>query len=157
MAIMYSDEEIESLVQQRKPLPVDWRKRIGPKSKRGHDERQLDLIGNEDDKFRLIFRRNHINSLDFSLILAIQVPESNQFFRLRRYNGKSHEHTNHIESETFYDFHIHFATERYQGIGAREDAYAEPTDRYSDLYGALNCLIEDANLQIPHEPQGTLF
>jgi hypothetical protein len=29
---------------------------------------------------------------------------------LRRCNGKSHEHTNIIESDKFYDFHIHTAT-----------------------------------------------
>lgn len=110
-----------------------------------------------NSNFRIIFRRSHINPLDFSIILAVHVPQSNQVFRLRRYNGRSHEHTNHIEDATFYDFHIHFATERYQGIGAREDAYAEPTDRYSDLYGALKSLIEDVNLEVPHELQGNLF
>ena len=77
--------------------------------------------------------------------------------RLRRYNGRSHEHTNQIESATFHDFHIHFATERYQGLGAREDAYAEPTDRFGDFRGALRCLAEDANLKVPPEPQGDLF
>jgi hypothetical protein len=44
---------------------------------------------------------------------------------LRRHNGKSHEHTNQIEAGAFYDFHIHRATERYQELGMREDAYAE--------------------------------
>jgi len=33
------------------------------------------------------------------------------------------------------------ATERYQEIGNREDAYAEPTGRYSDICGALQCLL----------------
>ncbi|MCY3826541.1 MAG: hypothetical protein OXG10_04045 [Candidatus Dadabacteria bacterium] len=153
MAIIYSDEEIKLLVQEHKPLPIDWRKRIGLKPKRGHDERQLEFVGNVNNKFRIIFRRSHINPLDFSIVLAVHVPQSNQIFRLRRYNGRSHEHTNHIEDETFYDFHIHFATERYQGIGAREDAYAKPTD----LYGALNCLIEDVNFEVSHELQGNLF
>ena len=57
-------------------------------------------------------RQNRINLLDFSVILAVRVPQLNQVFRLRRYNGRSHEHTNQIESVTFHDFHIHFATER---------------------------------------------
>ena len=105
----------------------------------------------------MIFRQNKINPLDFSGILAVRVPGSSQIFRLRRYNGKSHEHTNHIEAVTFYDFHIHVATERYQQRGTREDAYAEPTDRYGDFYGALRCLIDDANLEVPSELQGNLF
>ena len=74
-----------------------------------------------------------------------------------RYNGKSHEHTNHIEDETFHDFHIHLATERYQQRGTREDAYAKPTNRYDDFSSALRCLIGDANLEAPSDPQGNLF
>lgn len=93
----------------------------------------------------------------FSIILAIAVPRSNQLFRLRRYNGKSHEHTNHIEGDTFYDFHIHKATERYQEIGTREDAYAEPTGRYGDFHGALRCLIRDANFDVPSNAQRDFF
>lgn len=85
------------------------------------------------------------------------MPKSNGLFRLRRYNGKSHEHTNHLEGESFYDFHIHSATERYQVIGTREDAFAEPTDRYGDFRAALRCLIQDANLDVPPEAQGHLF
>ena len=35
-----------------------------------------------------------------------------------------------MEASTFYDFHIHMATERYQEPGMRGDAYAEATDRF---------------------------
>lgn len=86
--------------------------------------------------------------LDFSLILAWRAKDSNQLFRLRRYNGRSHEHTNIIENQTFYDFHIHQATERYQMSGFREDAFAQPTNRYADLSGALCCMIEDCALEL---------
>lgn len=157
MAVMYLDQEIASLVQERKPLPTDWRNQIRLRPKRGHDERQLDLTGDAGSEFRLILKQNQINLLNFSVILAVRVPQSNQIFRLRRYNGKSHEHTNHIEGMKFYDFHIHIATERYQEIGTREDAYAEPTDRYGNFQGALRCLIADANLVVPPEPQRSLF
>ena len=157
MAVMYLDQEIELLIQERKPAPADWSNRIRLSPKRGHEERQLDLMGDEGSEFRLIFRQNKINPLDFSVILAVRVPSSSQIFRLRRYNGKSHEHTNHIEDVTFYDFHIHFATERYQERGTREDAYAERTDRYGDFHGALRCLINDANIEIPSEIQFNLF
>ena len=157
MAVTYLDQEIAALVQERKPLPTDWRNQIRFRPKRGHRERQLDLTGDAGSEFRLILRQNKINLLNFSVILAVRVPQSNQIFRLRRYNGKSHEHTNHIEDVKFYDFHIHIATERYQEIGTREDAYAEPTDRYGDFQGALLCLIADANLDVPQGPQRSLF
>ena len=109
----------------------------------------LDLSGNE---FRLILRHNSINPLDFSVILAVRVPRTNRLFRLRRYNGKSHEHKNSVEKEIFYDFHIHTATQRYQVLeNKKEDKYAEVTDRYGDFNGALECLLEDAGF--PPDPQ----
>ncbi len=135
----------------------DWKKRTRLKPKRGHAERQYDLNGGAGNEFRLILRQNQINVLDFSIILAVRIPKSAQFFRLRRYNGKSHEHTNIIENVTFFDFHIHVATERYQDMGTREDAFAELTDRYGDFHGAIECLIDDANLTVPCDAQGTLF
>ena len=157
MAITYSDHEIESLIGERKILPDDWYGRTRLRPKRGHLERYLDVAGAATGHFRLIFRKSRENPWDFSVILAVRVPQSNRLFRLRRYNGKSHEHTNHIEGVTFYDFHIHFATERYQEVGAREDTFAEPTDRYSDIEGALECLIADAKFEMPPDSQRVLF
>lgn len=157
MAVTYQDHEIESLFREDKLVPADWRNMVRLRPKRGHNERHLDIAGDAGSEFRVILRQSRINLLDFSVILAVRVPRSNQLFRLRRYNGRSHEHTNQIESVTFHDFHIHFATERYQELGVREDAYAEPTDRFGDFRGALQCLVEDANLKVPPEPQGDLF
>ena len=51
MAVTYLDQEIEWLVQERKPAPVDWNDRIRLKPKRGHHEGQLDLIGDEDKEW----------------------------------------------------------------------------------------------------------
>ena len=155
--VTYTDHEIQSLVQEHKPLPADWLRRTRMVPKRGHQEQHLDIIGDGGSEFRMILRESTINAMDFSVILAVLVPNSNQVFRLCRYNGRSHEHTNHIERESFYDFHIHLATERYQGIGAREDAYAEPTDRYGTFHDALRCLLADASFEVPVEPQGNLF
>ena len=90
--------------------------------KRDTRNRDLELRGDAGSEFSVMLRQNKINRLDFSVILAVRVPQSNLLFRLRRYNGKSHEHANHIEGDTFYDYHIHMATERYQEIGTREDA-----------------------------------
>ena len=145
MTVTYSDDEIARLLAERKPLPSGWRERTRLRSKRGHEERELDITGAEGGEFRLILRQSSINRLNFSVILGVKKPQSNQVFRLRRHNGKNHEHTNKIEGDTFYDFHIHMATQRYQEIDAREDAYAEVTDRYSDFRGALDCMLTDAN------------
>ena len=46
------------------------------------------------------------------------------------------------------------AGSEFRLILKREDAYAEPTGCYADFRGALRCLIGDANLEIPPDPQG---
>ncbi len=157
MAITFTDQEVDSLVREPKRLPASWRVRAQMVLKRGHRERQLDLVGDLGSEFRVVLRQSTLNVLDFSVILAVRAPNSNQVFRLRRYNGKSHEHTNHIEGRSFYDFHIHLATERYQAIGAREDTFAEPTNRYASFDEALRCLLADGRFDVPPQPQRSLF
>lgn len=76
---------------------------------------------------------------------------------LRRYNGKSHRHTNPIEGVTFYDYHIHMATERYQGIGADEDTYAEATTKYSNYSEAFELMLKEGNFVEPPTDQTGLF
>lgn len=157
MAIILSDKEIDDLVQEKKPLPEDYRAKIQMRAKTGHKERELDVKGEGGNEFRLILRQGTINPLDFSIILAYRPPNSNQLFRLRRYNGKSHEHSNIIEREKFYNFHVHRATTRYQEIGSNEDSYAEPTDRFSDFNQALSCMLKECGFQIPSELQERLL
>lgn len=111
MATRLTDSEIHSLLRERKNLPSDYLQRFRTKPKSGHEERELDLKGTSNSDFRVILRKSMYNTFDFSVILAYCVPGSTQVFRLRRYNGKSHEHTNAIEKETFYAFHIHTATD----------------------------------------------
>lgn len=72
------------------------------------------------------------------------MPGFNTVFRLRRYNGKSHVHTNTLESQTVKGFHIHYATERYQRYsGAKEEGFAIATDRYQSLDSAIDCMLAD--------------
>jgi hypothetical protein len=157
MAARYTDSDIQQLLAERKLLPDDYRKKLKLREKRGHREAELSVAGAVGTEFRLIARHNSLNVLDFSIIIAVCPAGSNQLFRLRRHNGKSHEHTNQIEASTFYDFHIHMATERYQELGMREDAYAEATDRFGDFDGALRCLLDDGGFETPPDPNLRLF
>ncbi|MER3422247.1 MAG: hypothetical protein C4293_02465 [Nitrospiraceae bacterium] len=158
MVIRLSETEIARLIAEKKPLPLDYRERIQTRPKRGHKERELDVIGADGSEFRLIFRQSEFNPFDFSVILAYRASKTHQLFRLRRYNGKSHEHTNVLERQTFYDFHIHTATERYQDkSGLREDSYAEPTSRFADFHGAIRCMLADCGFDAPQSSQGSLF
>ncbi len=153
MAIEYSDQDIQALVEERKPLPTDVRKRIELRAKRGHRERELDVKGANGNVFRVIVRQSMSNAIDFSIILAYCPKETNRIFRLRRYNGSSHEHTNKIERTRFSGFHVHMATQRYQELGGDEDSYAERTVRFSDLNGALQSMLDDCAFEVPDDPQ----
>ena len=157
MAVNISDAEIAALIAEAKPLPDDYQKRVKTNPKRGHRERELDIQGGNGSSFRLILRQSLFNPLDFSVILAWLHPQSATPFRLCRYNGKSHEHTNKLESQTFYDFHVHRSTARYQNSGLREDSFAEPTNRYQDFGGALLCMIQECGFQQPANPQTEFF
>lgn len=157
MATKFSDSEIEVLLQERKLLPGDYKKRIQLREKRGHKERTLEINGEGGNMFRLILRQSSINVLDFSIILAVYPTATTKQFRLKRYNGKSHEHTNHIEEEKFYAFHVHTATERYQELGSDEDAFAVASKEYSDFHGALKCMVKDCGFVVPEDKQKTLF
>lgn len=156
MAIRLTDADISRLLSERKPLPADFRRRISLKPKRGHREAQFDATGDEGSQFSVVLRQADANPLNFSVILGYRVSESNQVLRLRRYNGK-HQHTNRIEGDVFYGFHVHKATERYQESGWREDAFAEETTRYSDLDGAVSCLLEDCGFEVQGGPEMPLF
>ncbi len=157
MPIKYSDSEISQMIREAKALPDNYTPPIQLRGKRGHKERKLDVTGDSGKQYRLILRQSNFNALDFSIILAFKPTVSSQLFRLRRYNGKHGEHTNKIEGNTFYNFHIHEATERYQEIGMREDAYAEPTDRYGDYREAFHCMLHDCGFQPSSENQNSLF
>jgi hypothetical protein len=62
-----------------------------------------------------------------------------------------------VQSDKFYDYHIHTATERYQELGMREDTYAEPSNRFSDFNTAIICMLNDCGFDVPKDPQLKLF
>lgn len=152
MTTKLTDEQIAALIEEEKALPSGYREAlIGNKMKPddAHKRGDVKVLGAQGSNFHLIVRQSKLNPLNFSVILSYEFKETTGLFLLRRYNGKSHWHTNKLEGNTFRDFHIHYATERYQERDFREEEYAEVTDRYSDLGGALNCLIMDCKCILP--------
>ena len=150
--VQLSDKEIEALLGMSKPLPGDYRSRLRTRARpysSQHEEAQIEIAVQNTGTFRVIIRKNRINPLDFSVILGYVPPERLKLFRLRRHNGAAHEHTNKLESNSFHDFHIHYATQRYQEAGWDIDYYAEPTDRYDTVDGALDTLLDDCSFIRP--------
>lgn len=157
MTVRLSDQDIIDLINEAKPLPETYLVSLKLKPRRGHKKAGLDIDGVDGSKFRIILRQSNEDQFDFSVILGYYLPGTNVLFRLRRYNSRSHEHTNKIEKDKFFEYHIHKATERYQLSGLDEDEYAETTDGYSDLHDALQCLINECNFILPETPQIALF
>ncbi len=157
--VTYTDEEIDNLIHIPK-TPVGDRTDLPRLREAGMHARATALFrGDDGNEFKVVLRRSRANALDFSVILAVRAPRSNRWFRLRRYNGRSHVHRNRIEGTTVTGFHIHTATERYQRSGRREDAYAESATTYGDYEGAVRCLIAETKLAIAprSERQAELF
>ena len=157
MAEILTDADIQRLLAETKPLPDNYQDRVRFKTKRGHKEAEVQVVGQSGATFRLILRQSNLDALDFSVIVGYEAPTTNILFRLRRYNGKSHEHTNKLERQTFFDYHIHQATQRYQEFGMSEDAFAEPTNRYADVDSALQCALQDCRFDLPPGAQLPLF
>lgn len=153
MKDVLTDVEVGLLITMPKSLPPGHEQLFRLKPKRGHKESQLEIEMEDGSKFTLMMREADDNPLDFSAILAYDRPAGGKRFILRRYNGKSHEHANAVEQgPLFYDFHIHYITDRYQRRkGGKPEGYAEVTDRYGDLSGAMDCLIKDCNFIVAKE------
>ncbi len=121
--------------------------------KPGHRQRNYDAKTNDGVRYRLYQRQNMNDEKDFSCGPAL-IREGEKSLSLIRYNGSSHRH-----GDIRYDCHIHRATAEAIAAGKRVDSYAEKTDRYQNLEGALVCLIKDCGVQelpVPEE-QGQLF
>ncbi|MFH1700869.1 MAG: hypothetical protein ABIE07_09810 [Candidatus Zixiibacteriota bacterium] len=110
MAVELTDKEINGLISEKKVLPDNYRKKLkNYRSKRGHYQSELEIKGDKGSSFYIMIRLNQINKLDFSAILAYEMPKKQKRFLLKRYNGK-HFHRNTLEKEDLYDFHVHEAT-----------------------------------------------
>src|SRR4051794_14906097 len=95
---LLTDGEIRELLNERKPLEVNWQTRLKtrPKSEVRFTHRELDVTGDAGHKFRVILRQNTLNILDFSIILTL--IENGGDYILARFNGKHPSaHTNKWE------------------------------------------------------------
>jgi hypothetical protein len=151
--MILDDTQIAALISQPKPTVEPGA--LTPTVRKGaHRETQRSITTAQGSSFRLIVRQSTLDPFDFSVILGYELPDTTRVFRLRRHNGNSHDHPNRIEQTVARGFHVHLATERYQLAGYEEDGYAETTNSYSDLVGAIRSMIALANFKPP--PQESL-
>ncbi|WP_233235054.1 hypothetical protein [Bordetella sp. LUAb4] len=140
-----SDEFISYLRGVAK-LVENPRARVTPKAK--HVEKNFDVVSaDREHRFRLITRQSTLIQKSFTCGL-LWLPPGDAPVVLTRYNGADHPHRNPLEGEEFESqCHIHVASSRYIAANRKAEHYAEPTDRYSDLEGALRCLIADWSIR----------
>jgi len=119
------------------------------KTKDGHEQYNYKLQSQVDDyEFELYTRQNLRGGMeeDFSCGLSWLAPNG-ESFTLKRYNGSAHKHKNHLEGNTLeYRPHIHLSTEKYVQANRKAEGFAEETNRYNSLQGALHCLVTDCNI-----------
>lgn len=157
MAVRLTDAEIQALIEERKPTPDGLSGPRRQKSRPGHSESDHEVVSHAGNVFQVRIRQSTSNPFDFSVILLHQPQGSSEWFRLRRYNGNSHDHSNRIEGTRVTGFHRHTATERYQERGFREDGYAEPVATYADVHGAIEALLDECGFERPQTSQPRLF
>ncbi len=148
--MILDDAQIAALIGEPKPT-VEPAALIPTTHKGAHRETQQSVTTDEGSSFRLIVRQSTFDPLDFSVILGYELPETTRVFRLLRHNGNSHDHPNRLEQTVARGFHVHLATERYQLAGYEEDGYAEMTNSYGDLAGAIRSMIAVANFKPPRQ------
>lgn len=154
---IYTDQEIHDLIAETKILPANWGQEFKKGDNRSSTTFTFTIQGENNKFFHIIKRVNNINTSNFSVILGVSIDSQKKTFRLKRYDGK-HKHTNPIEENSFNNFHIHTATERYQNHGTgEEDKYAEITDRFTNVDNALECLINDCGFILEENPQTSLL
>lgn len=97
--------------------------------------------------FELYSRQNQVDPEAYSCGLIYQPGGGEKGTPLVRYNGSNHTHYNPLEGAFIVNkCHIHRATERYIEAGDKAEKYAETTTRYTNMAGAMSCLLLDCNI-----------
>ena len=143
-----TDEKIEQLLNCPKYL-TNPQARV--KSIEGREQVNYNVIATDDsgNKFQIYKRQNLRPGMENDFSCGISWVSSNgETMTLARYNGSSHAHPNHLEKTKLgFKCHIHKATEKYIQANRKPEGYAEETDRYHTLDGALHCLVVDFNIK----------
>ena len=142
-----TDVKIEELLQMPKRVTNPATR---AKDKEGHAQLNYKVRATQDAdyEFTLYTRQNLRSGMedDFSCGLSWTSPNG-EVLTLIRFNGSSHPHPNHLEGTRIeFKNHVHQATERYIRANRKPDGFAESSDRYKTLKGALFCIVEDCNI-----------
>lgn len=141
--VILSDAEIAGLIQTPKTI-------TNPRARRKEQKGsiRLNYAAQADNAcFEIYVRQNLKVPHAFSCGLMYVAP-SGERITLMRCNGSDHPHGNPLEGAAKIETacHIHIATQRYMEIGRKPEHFAEKTDLYTDVDGALVTLLSLCNV-----------
>lgn len=118
------------------------------KTKGKHVERDYLVLSRDEKHEFVVFTRQSLLIQDnYSAGLRWRSKTGDEVI-LMRCNGPDHEHFNPVERVRFAGrCHVHRATERYLALGRKAEAYAEVTEAYETLSGALHHLAQLASIE----------
>lgn len=138
-----TDAQIDDLLRVPKQVqnPAS-RERVDGK----HLRRDYRVASDGRHEFILFTRQSTVIKDGFSAGLRWR-SKTGEGVILLRCNGADHPHMNALERDRFEsEFHVHKATERYILAGKRCEGYAETTDAFRTLGGALHEVMRLANI-----------
>ncbi len=142
-----SDDQISELLNCPKHVDNPQARNI---NKEGHNQVNYKVTATDvsERKFEIYVRQNLGTDMndDFSCGISWVAPNG-ETLTLKRYNGPSHDHPNPLENtRTGLKCHIHIATEKYIRANRKAEGYAEETNRFRTINGALHCLVTDCKI-----------
>lgn len=97
-------------------------------------------------KFNLYLRQNELHDNNFSCGISL-IRNGENDITLARYNGSNHVHVNKLDGKRFeFECHIHEANEECLKVAKKIEDHARATDKYTNLAGAIRCILEDYNI-----------
>jgi len=145
MEISLSDERIAELIAMPKRVTNPKARQVPDAKHFKCDYKVISVSGSEEFT---IFVRQHSEMLDDFTAGLKWHANTGEAVILMRCNGASHPHKNHIEGTKFSPghYHIHKATERYIEEGYDPEHFAEVTNGYTAIEGALHQLCIECNI-----------
>lgn len=142
--VTLTDAQIQDLLSCRKRVENPGSK---ARTEGKHVRRDFRVLSEDGrHEFVLFTRQSTLISDNFSAGLRWK-SKSGEEVILMRCNGSDHPHGNSIECDEFgAQAHIHRATERYILAGKKAESFANPTEEYTTLSGALHELVRLANI-----------
>lgn len=113
-----------------------------------HLRRDYRVVSDDGEhRFALFTRQSTRIAEGFSAGLLWHAKTGEEVMLLRC-NGSDHPHPNWLERERIeHQCHVHVATERYIQANRKSEGYAQETQVYQTLVGALDHLVRQAHIQ----------